>query len=141
MSLVRLTIDRLRTQCPQLKDVLPASDLAAIKEQPPLRFPTAYVLAVRESGSGNRYMTGAVAQRRQMTVAIMLLVKNVRDARGGAATTDMDALRILVDDALFGWLPSQEYEPLVFQRGSLMQMHGGELWWQDEYTTEYDRRK
>lgn len=52
----------------------------------------------------------------------------------------MDALRAQTDAALFGWLPDELHSPLVFSSGKLLGLLDNELWWQDEYTTEFDRR-
>jgi len=140
MSLSSLVIARIKAQVPELLDVLTGADLAAINTTPPLRYPCAYVYSLSESGNDNRYMTGMTAQRRTQAVGVLLLVRNVRDAVGHAAKVDLDALRIKLDAALFGYVPAPEYEPLIFTRGALVQLADGVLLWQDDYTTRRDHR-
>lgn len=133
-------IARLKAQIPALKRVGKAVDLAAAKADVSVAFPRAYVMTLGESGGAIRYMSSTVAQKRVMRIGVVLMVKNVRDTIGSATGNDMDALRQLTDAALFGWAADTTHSPLVFNRGSLLGLVGGELWWQDEYTTEFDRR-
>jgi hypothetical protein len=52
----------------------------------------------------------------------------------------LDGLRVKVDAALFGWEPAAIYDPLLFVRGGLIELKDGVLWWQDEYSTQTDKR-
>lgn len=141
MSLSALLIARIKSSVPALLDVFTGADLAALKEGQPLRSPTAFVFMLNEAGGANRYMTGAVAQKRSQQVAVVLAVRNVRDATGAKAQLDVDGLRAQVDAALFGWSPNAAiYDPLTFQRGGLVELSNGWIWWQDEYLTQFDRR-
>jgi len=134
-----LIIERLKTGVPALKRVSSAADLASAKADAK-QFPCAYVMTLAEQGGEARYMTGLVAQRRIVKIGVVLAVKNVRDATGMAAGGDMDALRSQTDAALFGWRPDNDHEALIFSGGKLLALIDGEVWWQDEYTTEFDRR-
>lgn len=140
MSVAALLIARLKASVPDLKDVQGGANLAALKEFPPARFPCAYVYVTAEQGGANRYMTGLTAQRRTQTLGVVLVVRNVRDAIGAAAQSDLDALRVKVDAALMGYIPAPEYEPLVFSRGALLSLGDALLWWQDDYQTSRDVR-
>lgn len=135
-----LVIARLKAQVPALKRVGMAIDLAAAKADISVAFPRAYVMTLGENGGTSRYLSGAVAQKRSVRIGVVLMVKNVRDNVGAATTSDMDALRQVTDAALFGWGADDAHSPLIFMRGSLLGLAEGELWWQDEYTTEFDRR-
>lgn len=135
-----LVIARLKTQVPALKKVGMAIDLAAAKTDPSKAFPRAYVMTLAEAGGGNRYLSGFVAQKRTQRIGVVLMVSNVRDTTGETTGGDMDALRSLTDAALFGWSADDAHAPLIFARGSLLGLIEGQLWWQDEYTTEFDRR-
>jgi len=138
--LIDLVIARLKSQVPNLKKVGTAADLGLAKGDASNQYPRAYVMVVAEHGSQNRYMTGAVAQERQVHLAVVLVARNVRDAAGAAAGADMEVLRQVTDAALFGWTPTEVHQPLVFSTGKLLTLLDGELWWQDEYATAYDRR-
>lgn len=135
-----LIIAHLKAQIPTLKRVGSATDLASAKTDIKSAMPCAYVMQLAEQGGAIRYMTGVVAQKRIQRYAVVLMVRNVRDATGLAASIDMDALRLLTDAALFGWIPDATHSPLIFTGGKLLGLFDGELWWQDEYTTEFDRR-
>lgn len=135
-----LVIARLKAQVPALKKVGMAIDLAAAKTDPSKAFPRAYVMTLAEAGGSSRYLSGTVAQKRTQRVGIVLMVSNVRDTVGIATSQDMDALRLVTDGALFGWGPDDAHSPLLFARGTLLGLIEGQLWWQDEYTTEFDRR-
>jgi hypothetical protein len=135
-----LIIAHLKAQVPSLKKVGMAMDLNAAMNETK-QFPCAFVMSIAETGAANRYMTGAVAQKRTQRIAVLLAVRNVRDATGQAADTDMDALRSQTDAALFGWQANDTHSPLVFSAGKIMGLINGNLWWQDEYTTEFDRRQ
>jgi len=134
-----LIIARLQTQCPSLKRVSTAADLASAKTDAK-QFPCAYVLTLAEQGGAARYMTGLVAQQRNVRIGVVLAVRNVRDATGAAASADMEVVRVETDAALFGYRADEAHEVLVFSQGKLLALIDGEIWWQDEYTTEFDRR-
>ena len=135
-----LVIARLRAQVPDLRRVGSALDLAGARAEIKGQYPCAFVMTVAEAGGPARYMTGRVAQKRTPRIAVVLMVRNMRDGTGLAASSDMDALRAQTDAALFGWLPDELHSPLVFSSGKLLGLLDNELWWQDEYTTEFDRR-
>ncbi len=134
-----LVIERLKADMPSLRKVGTAADLAAARTDAK-QFPCAYVLTLSERGSSARFMTGLVAQQRIQRIGLVLAVRNVRDAAGAAASVDMDALRTQTDAALFGWKPNEVHDALVFESGKLLALIDGEVWWQDEYTTGFDRR-
>ena len=140
--LIDLAITRLKAQVPALKAVGTAADLALARANAAasVQFPRAYVLTVAETGQNNRFLSGGVAQHRQVRLAVVLVVRNVRDASGVAAGGDMQTLRALTDAALFGYTPADFIEPLMFDAGKLLALQDGELWWQDEYLTSFDRR-
>lgn len=136
-----LIITRLKDQVISLRKIGKAADLASAMQDGSNQFPRAYVLPNAEQGGQPRLMTGAVAQRRTPRIGIVLVVKNVRDMVGDAAGSDMEALRLLTDEALFGWKPDDAHSALMFAGGRLLNISNGEVWWQDDYTTDYDRRK
>lgn len=137
-ALSDLIVARLNTIA-ELKKVGKAADLASAKTDAKT-FPCAYVVTLAERGGEARYMTGMVAQQRTPRMGIVLAVRNVRDATGAAGSGDMDALRALTDAALFGWKPDEAHDALIFTGGALLTLLDGEVWWQDEYTTKFDRR-
>lgn len=131
---------RIKSAAPTFKSVRDGIALAALSQTTTLSFPLAFVLTVGELGAADYGMVGSTGQRRIQRVAVVLAVRNVRDATGGEIKADIEALRSQVDTALFGWQPSPEHEPLVFRHGALLEFKDATLWWQDEYETAYQRR-
>lgn len=136
-----LLVARLKLAVPLLRTVGKAADLTQAQQGAASRpLPCAYVVALGEQSADSFAATGATTQTRIPRLGVVLAVKKVRDLIGDAAGTDMDALRLQVDAALFGWLPEASYTPLLFTQGRLLGMLDSELWWMDEYTTETQRR-
>lgn len=136
-----LIIARLKAQVPALHYVGRAVDLtAAQKEMKPAMFPAAFVLPLSETGGAPRYMTGVVAQKRTAGFSVVLVVRNLRDLSGAAASSDIEALRQLTDAALFGWVPDATHNAMIYNKGAMICLLQEELWWQDEYSTSFDRR-
>lgn len=139
VALTDLILARIQTQIPSLQSVGIAANLAAIKKTT-IKFPAVFVVPLNHRGSGNRYMTGAVAQKREVRVQIVMAVRNISGAQGGKAITDIEQLTALVDSALFGFCPSQQHDPLMLESGQVVEMINGECWWTDTYVTAFERR-
>ncbi len=134
-----LVLARITSQVTGLGTVGIAANLSAI-EKVTVTFPAVFVLPAARRGSGNRYMTGVVAQKREQDVQIVTAVRNISGARGDKAITDIEQLFGLTDDAVFGWSPTADHDPLMLKEGHLLRMQNGECWWIDTYGTWFDRR-
>lgn len=138
MMLQNLIIARLLDKV-STRHIYAAASLAAVQAASPL-MPAVFVLSTGEQGGDTRYLSGTVAQKRIASFTIISAVKNVRDAHGAAASSDMIQLRSQIDDALFGWTPDAAYSPIIFSQGASAGFIDQELWWQDHYSTLFDRR-
>ena len=93
---------RLKSEVSALTEVGSAADLAAIKHKP-VRTPAAYVMPERETASPNSAAAGGHIQRVVTTVAVALAHRDYKDARGGSASKDMEALKNAVLAKIVGW--------------------------------------
>lgn len=133
MTLIR---DRLRVSAGSaLRLVEQVAEWSRLDAPPPdASLPAAYVLPLGSQPGPNAVATG-VRQRVQETFGVVLVLRNLRDARGGAATADITQLRDLVRVSLVGWQPGPEWEPVLLGSGRLLAANAGLVTWQDTYTT------
>lgn len=130
---------RINAQVPGLGSTGIAANLAAIKKST-LTFPAVFVVPMNRKGGANRYMTGTVAQKRELHYQVVMAVRNISGAQGGKAITDIEQLYELVDAAIFGYYVSEAHDPIVLVDGAMNEIHDGICWWIDEYATAVDRR-
>lgn len=128
-------IDRLTAELSgQVLDVRGTAELAIEKLNTP-RTPAIWVAPVHASaarGSG-------VPMRQRVTarVAVVMVVRNARDATGETGHQALETLRDAVLSALFGWTPPDAEAGAHYVRGRLIDFTASTLWWQDEFETDY----
>lgn len=135
MPMVEALKQRIRQTVPELKFVGEAVDFQAAAESNPLATPACFVFLMDERPSKSQ--TDVLVQRVEATVGVAFVVKNLKDAKGAAASGALDDLRRKVKDQVFGWQASAELDP--FERGAsrLLAFRDGHVWWQDLYLTSY----
>ncbi len=127
---------RLQAQVSALKKVGLAAEFdAARKDVRPVP-PAAFVLPLRETASGNE-IENAISQRVTAQFAIVYAAQNLRDARGGQAHEDLDAIRVAGKTALLGWQPDPNHDPCEYVGGELLGLDGPLVWWQDVFATAF----
>lgn len=129
-------IERLREHAPLLMRVSGAAGLAQAAtdlKQPP----AAYVLPIFERPGDSRTGTMTVSQQNTVRFAVVIAVKNLRDARGENAQMDLLVVREEIMTALHGWLPDPDFDPIEYGGGRLLQLTEQVLWWQDEFLTAH----
>lgn len=129
-------IARLKAQVPALKLVGGVASFQGASESNPPALPAAFVFTVDESADENG-LDVPMIQQVEVTLAVILVVRNVVDARGAAAGTDMETLRDAVLAALLGWTPDPEHDPLARRQSTLLAFRDGHMWWQDTWSTRY----
>lgn len=129
-------IDRLKEQAPALLQVSGAAGLAQAATDLK-QVPAAYVVPNAERANGSRTGTVAVSQQNTVRFAVIMAVRNLRDARGDQAQGDLLTLREEIITALHGWQPQDEFDPLEYGSGRLLQLTQQVLWWQDEFLTSH----
>lgn len=133
-------IARLAANVPTLRLVAGAAELdAAINSTGAGTVPAAYVLLARESAGQSRGSSERLIQQVEVTLSVVLVARNYRQADlGQAAGADLAALIAAVRSALIGWPPSPaDTSPLELQSARLEQRHGAQLWWQEVYRARY----
>lgn len=130
-------IDRLRSDQAALglKLIGGAADFQTAAETRPAATPAAFVYLLEEMPSDGK-VAGASIQSVAQLLGVCLVVRNVADAAGAAASADMEALRREVKQRLFGFAPA-ERSPLLRGPSRLLAFAEGYMWWQDTYTTSY----
>jgi len=133
-------IARIQSQCPLLRSVGGAAEFTdaslALKHQ----LPAAFVLPLSDDPQPNRLDNG-ISQRVNRRFGVVLAVKNLRDASGAAALSDLVPLRSQLIDALLGWVPDGLTDPCEYAAGRLLELSQQVLWWQDDFLTAFYLRK
>jgi hypothetical protein len=124
---------RLRAFVPELTEVAGAAGLASIAKAR-LSDGGCYLFQERIAASPNG-MINATMQRLTETIAVLIVVRNVQDARGGDAADAVFALRALINAALLDWQPDPGADPLEYGGGTLVTFADGFLIWKDSYMT------
>ncbi|SDX88191.1 phage tail terminator protein [Nitrosomonas halophila] len=101
------------------------------------QFPSAYVLPSAERPDGSRTGTMVVSQQNTARFSVVLAVRNLRDARGERAQSDLLCLREEIMAVLHGWQPDQDFDPIEYAGGRLLQLTDQVLWWQDDFLTAH----
>lgn len=123
-----------------LKLIGGAAEFQTAADGNPKAVPAAYVLPMDET-PGDRPFSGDDIQQIDIAVAVVLVLKNVAEPKGGAAVDDLQALRDEVKIALLGWVPITGYASLSRGRSNLLAFRDGYLWWQDTYVSSFYERK
>lgn len=126
---------RLREKAmPPLLDVQGAFALGSLASPPP-RTPVAYVALGRETAAANARVNG-MAQRVTRQLAVIVVHGNKRDARGEAASIDMEEILGPVRLALHGWAPGDDHDVFTFVGGEPRQFEQFVLAHQYVFATE-----
>lgn len=134
--MIDAVIARLTASVPMLKLIGGAAQFQTAAESLPKGTPAAFVIPLEEN-PGSNAMGDMVIQRVAVTFGVILVVRNVSDAKGEAARQGMETLRATVKAALLGWQPSPEFDPLERGRSGLLTFKESHMWWQDIYLTSY----
>ena len=126
-------IARLKAHTTGLRAIGGAADLGAAMAGAVVA-PSAYVIALSDE-SAEQAHTGSYDESDLWEFGVVLVVSNLRDARGEAALAALAPLRQQVRQALAGWVPDAATgEPVGKTRGRLLRLDGdGRLWWMDQF--------
>lgn len=113
-----------------------AADFQKAVENKPTATPALFVLTMGEKAKPPS-TANVLIQHVDAQLGIVMVVRNVADNTGQAAGIEMEALRLALKDALFGWQPASQYNPLERDQGNLMDYREGHLWWLDTFNTSY----
>lgn len=130
MSVVSEIIAALVAISPSAFALVEGADEFASIDTRPTALPAAYVLVEEENSAPSERLTGPVLQRCEIDVAVVIVTENVSDATGGAAASDIEALKQKVRAALIGLVPTgaQDGTPVEHVSGALLKARGGTIW-------------
>jgi hypothetical protein len=129
-------IARLQAQVPALKLVAGAAAFNAASQANPAATPAAFVFTVDETDDENG-LEQPMVQEVNVTLAVVLVVRQVSDAQGAAAGIDMETLLKQVSAGLRGWVIGADYDPLARRQSALVAFRDGHMWWQQTWLTRY----
>jgi hypothetical protein len=132
-TLRQLMEQRISAQITAFKEVAGAANLESILTGR-VSAPGCYIFTERDTAGANSLVTG-VSQRVAILMAIVTVVRNVRDVRGTDADDENKVLRDLVSTALLNWTPSESYEPMEYGGGQPISFTSGFLYFKSTYST------
>lgn len=128
-------IARIDTACPLFKLVDGVAEFAVLDGKPKAT-PACYVVPLSERDDGADDMD-AEDQQIAASFGLIIAVSNVSTPGGRAALADLQTLRKSARSALLGWVPDGCDMSVLFDRGSLIAIQSGVVWWQDAFRTAY----
>jgi hypothetical protein len=103
--------------------------------------PAAYVMPLRGKAGPNRLIGMNVHQQVTEMFAVIIAVDNKRDVRGDAVNAALEPLRNATISALLGFPPAADYDPVVLESETLLDLDVTTLYWQIAFMTGYYERK
>jgi hypothetical protein len=130
---LELVIAQLRTYSPTFAGrVLGATQFELLPEKQALAVPCAYVMPLEDS-PGPTLAQNAVRQDLTDSFAVVVALSNQVDERGQASAINVHGMRKELWKALLGWRPEDEYNGIVYEGGSLMQLDRARMWYRFEF--------
>jgi len=130
-TLRELIEQRISDTVSEFKEVAGAASLASVLANR-TSVPGCYVFR-----SNNRLGPGhgdiVITQPREEYIACVVVTGNVRDSRGAEGADENEAFCLKIQEALLGWQPSVDHEPLEQASGKLVQFKNGMFIWMDIY--------
>lgn len=126
-------INALRARCPSFSSrIAGAAQYKLLPENAALAVPAAFVMPLDDSPQPS---TAQNSIRQMMTdsFAVVVAISNVADERGQTGAHSIDALRAELWAALLGWRPSDRYDGINYEGGSLLALDRARLWYQFEF--------
>lgn len=135
---MQAVIDRLETIAPLARRVHGAAELAKLTERgsAATATPAAFVLPLGLRGGAADAATGLFRQSLERLVGVVLMVRNVGDATGAKAMTELDPLIEDVIGALAGWGSDDMFGVFTVARGELVSIAAGTITYQLDFAIE-----
>ena len=124
---------QIKLKIPDFKEVAGASDMANIMSGR-LTDHGCYIFQERINTTES-VMVGATMQRLTVLFAVLIVVRNVKDARGADAADASHTLQDHLKTALLGWCPDSTADPLQYSGGALVSFANGFHIWKDTFNT------
>lgn len=124
---------RISSQVTDFKEVAGAADMTNIMAGR-LTDQGCYIFQERVTAEAS-VLINATRQRITINIAVIIVVRNVKDARGGDAADTSFALQSNLKTALLGWTPDDSADPMEYGGGALVSFANGFFIWKDTFTT------
>jgi len=95
----------------------------------------AFVIPMAEAHEESLRDTGPTCQRVTKTFGVLILLNVRNDATGERSEEDLHNARLAVRNAIYGWQPTTEHDPILLAGGELLVMDGGLIYWLDQFKT------
>jgi hypothetical protein len=125
---------RIAAQIPAFKEVAGASSLTAIL-QGRLSESGCYIFREKNAPEANE-LVNAISQRVIVSIGLVIVVRNVKDAHGNDADDISFNLQNSLKTALLGWQPEAGSDPMQFGGGGLVSFANGYHIWKDTFITQ-----
>lgn len=129
-----ITVDiknRLKSAGTPFSVIEGANQLADVKDNPPTT-PAAYVFINSEASAENQRVTGAILQRCQVDISVVIITDNAGSDEDLAR--DIDVLKAWVRQQLLGFEPAGA-EPLEHVSGKILHAKDSLVWFEDVFGT------
>lgn len=137
MSILSEIETRFRTKCESVfGEIGLVGDLSELKDAKPLILPAAY-LFIKEERSDDSAVFGVTRQLTELDIGLMLITQNLSDKRGGAAASDIEALKDASRVALVGWQPASAQSPVENIGGQLVKAANSVVWWEHTFGVSF----
>lgn len=128
-----LIIAHVRAYAPLFAgNVAGAAQFKMVSENTNLPTPCCYVIPLEDNPGPSRALN-AVRQDLTDSFAVVVCLSNTVDERGQASVTNLHAVRKELWKALLGWRPTDEYNGISYEGGSLQQLDRAQIWYQFEF--------
>ena len=124
---------RIKSKIPEFKEVAGAADMTNIMSGR-LTDMGCYIFQERITATESG-LVGATMQRLAVSFAVLIVVRNVKDARGADAADASYTLQTNLKTALLGWSPDSNADPLEYSGGALVSFANGFFIWKDTFNT------
>lgn len=130
---LEIIIQALRERCPSLAGrVGGAAQFRLLPENASLPVPCAYVIPL-DDNPGEARSQNAVRQPLTDSFAVVVALSNTADERGQTGMQSVRAMRSELWAALLGWQPSDEYDGITYEGGSVVALDRARLWYQFDF--------
>lgn len=139
MNLVATVMERLDTMPGKPFRLIEAAAGLSQVEKVPTRMPAAYVYVKGDVAGENERVNGRVLQRVEADVGICIITGNAKDAKGGAASADIEVLKSAVRQSLLGYVAPENTagEPFKLVSGEMLRLYAGTVWWEETFGVAY----
>lgn len=127
-------IARLKSNTSGMKSIGGAADFETALDSM-VAVPSLFVMPLLERANQMPRTSPVYQHVEQLNFAVIVVVSNVKDARGDAGLTALVPVREQVKNALAGWVPDPDSgEQVNYTGGRLLRFAGDQrIWWSDEF--------